>query len=111
MSIVHYDRTFEQNEQLGLNDMKTENYGEEDAAAAITEATPLQQAHLLEVGASAQRHLYTRDDAKNTENNTPSLLTPNHAAAGGSESRRVSSGARSVAGKSSSSSADGADGS
>ena len=26
MEIVNYDRTFEQNEELGLNDMKTENY-------------------------------------------------------------------------------------
>lgn len=24
--VVHYERTFEQNEELGLNDMKTENY-------------------------------------------------------------------------------------
>lgn len=27
LRIVHYERTFEQNEELGLNDMKTENYG------------------------------------------------------------------------------------
>lgn len=26
MEIINYDRTFEQNEELGLNDMKTENY-------------------------------------------------------------------------------------
>lgn len=26
LSIVRYDRSFEQNEELGLNDMKTENY-------------------------------------------------------------------------------------
>lgn len=25
-NVTHYERTFEQNEQLGLNDMKTENY-------------------------------------------------------------------------------------
>jgi zinc finger protein len=28
MEIINYDRTFEQNEELGLNDMKTENYEE-----------------------------------------------------------------------------------
>lgn len=26
MEIVHYERTFEHNEELGLNDMKVENY-------------------------------------------------------------------------------------
>lgn len=26
LTIVKYDRSFEQNEELGLNDMKTENY-------------------------------------------------------------------------------------
>lgn len=31
MEIVNYDRTWEQNEELGLNDMKVEGY-EEDAA-------------------------------------------------------------------------------
>jgi hypothetical protein len=28
MEVVNYDRTVEQNEDLGLNDMKTENYEE-----------------------------------------------------------------------------------
>lgn len=31
MMIEHYERTFEHNEELGLNDMKLENYGEEKA--------------------------------------------------------------------------------
>jgi zinc finger protein len=31
MKVEHYERTYEQNELLGLNDMKTENYKEEDA--------------------------------------------------------------------------------
>ena len=26
MNVIHYKRNFEQNEMLGLNDMKTENY-------------------------------------------------------------------------------------
>lgn len=26
LKIEHYERTFEQNEELGLNDIKTENY-------------------------------------------------------------------------------------
>lgn len=29
MEIVYYERTFEHNEELGLNDMKLENYEEE----------------------------------------------------------------------------------
>lgn len=29
LKITKYTRTFDQNEELGLNDMKTENYGEE----------------------------------------------------------------------------------
>ena len=47
MTIEWYDRTWEQNEELGLNDMKVENY-EEDAqpatangeAAAKSDAAP-----------------------------------------------------------------------
>ena len=31
MSVEEYERTFEMNESLGLNDMVTENYYEEDA--------------------------------------------------------------------------------
>ena len=30
MEVVHYERTFEHNEELGLNDMKVENYEEDD---------------------------------------------------------------------------------
>ena len=30
MTVTYYQRTAEQNEQLGLNDMKTENYTAED---------------------------------------------------------------------------------
>ena len=29
MTVTHYQRTFEQNEVLGLNDMKTEHYSKE----------------------------------------------------------------------------------
>ena len=29
MEIVEYERDFDQNEELGLNDMKTENYSED----------------------------------------------------------------------------------
>ncbi len=28
MTVVRYERTYEQNEELGLNDMRTENYSE-----------------------------------------------------------------------------------
>lgn len=37
MIIESYDRTFEQNEELGLNDMKVENYAE-DAEQTTTTA-------------------------------------------------------------------------
>ncbi len=30
MEIVYYERTFDHNEELGLNDMKLENYSEDD---------------------------------------------------------------------------------
>lgn len=32
LTVTHYERTFEQNEQLGLNDIKTENYNSDDTA-------------------------------------------------------------------------------
>ena len=38
MTIESYDRTWDQNEELGLNDMKVENY-EEDAQNAPIEAS------------------------------------------------------------------------
>jgi len=31
MTVEHYERSFEQNEYLGLNDMKTENYTDKDS--------------------------------------------------------------------------------
>ncbi len=30
MTVEHYERNYEQNELLGLNDIKTENYEEKD---------------------------------------------------------------------------------
>lgn len=35
---VEYERTFEQNEELGINDMKTENYGEDKEETVVEEA-------------------------------------------------------------------------
>ena len=93
MEIEHYSRTYEQNEELGLNDMKTENYGEHEQLQADdqepTETTPLQQAHLLEVGASAQTHLYTKDKAAQPQVD-PNRLSPYHGITPGNMSRRVS---------------------
>ena len=39
MTVERYKRTWEQDEELGLNDIKTENYGEEEerGCAAIRE--------------------------------------------------------------------------
>jgi len=31
MTVERYERSYEQNEYLGLNDMKTDNYTDEDA--------------------------------------------------------------------------------
>ena len=83
MTIERYERTDEQNEELGLNDMVTENYGEKSMMEQAQES--LQKAHLLEVG-GATRHVYAKDESKN-------LLTPSRAAAAGGanlESRRTS---------------------
>ena len=56
MKVEHYERTNEQNEALGINDMITEDYD-------CDEKTPLQKAHLLEVGAaSTGKHLYSKHD-------------------------------------------------
>lgn len=49
MTVERYERSFEQNEELGLNDMKTENYGENTALLEAAKDEQLQQAHLLEV--------------------------------------------------------------
>lgn len=40
LKVVSYERSFEQKDDLGLNDMKTENYGEESAATCGAEETP-----------------------------------------------------------------------
>eukprot|EP00095_Tigriopus_kingsejongensis_P000628 snap_masked-scaffold275_size226830-processed-gene-0.20 protein:Tk00628 transcript:snap_masked-scaffold275_size226830-processed-gene-0.20-mRNA-1 annotation:"hypothetical protein" len=82
MSVEHYQRTFDQDDDLGINDMKTENYGEREILASETAPlNPTQQAHLVELGASSsQKHLYVKDD-KN-------LLSPGHIAT--NENRRVS---------------------
>jgi hypothetical protein len=64
MTIEHYDRTWEQNENLGINDMKTENYGEEqdqDNTAVTTCAMGQAQGKFLEAE-SAQHRLYVRDE-------------------------------------------------
>ena len=34
MTVERYKRTWEQDEELGLNDIKTENYGEEERGCA-----------------------------------------------------------------------------
>ena len=47
MKIEHYERTYAQNDELGLNDMKVENYGEEE---------------ILKV-----ERLYTKDESKDEE--------------------------------------------
>lgn len=39
MTVEEYERTHEQNEELGLNDMKTENYEEEATVIAPPQAS------------------------------------------------------------------------
>lgn len=49
MEIVSYDRTWEQNEEIGLNDMKVEGYEEdakEDAKDADTTKDQAEEAQL-----------------------------------------------------------------
>lgn len=75
MTIERYERTWQQNEDLGLNDMKTENYGEQEllgqpSPAPPSVCSPQHHAHLLEMGAAANTHLFVKED-KN-------LLSPAH---------------------------------
>ena len=37
MTVERYTRTWEQDEELGLNDIKTENYGEEERSCAAVQ--------------------------------------------------------------------------
>lgn len=37
LTVERYERTWDQNESLGLNDIKTENYGEKEEEAAEAE--------------------------------------------------------------------------
>ncbi len=66
MTVDRYDRTWEQNEALGLNDMRTENYGEqeqqeeEDEDKNKTCATGRVQGRLLEAE-SMQHRLYVKE--------------------------------------------------
>lgn len=112
MSVEKYERSFEQNEALGLNDMRVENYGEHeekialkpnvnrgDSSPGIINKNPHGESqdrqHLAEIGANAQTHLFTKDDK--------SLLSPAHAAVNSQSkqgSRRVSN--KSISGHSNS---------
>ena len=81
MTIDNYERTFEQNDDLGLNDMKTEDYGEDDLEAG----KPLQfrpnsnwrgccakSRLLMDIGQSG-RYLITRDTPGGTCQTSPNL--------------------------------------
>ena len=70
MVIERYERTWQQNEDLGLNDMKTEDYGEKDILQPPAVCSPQHHAHLLEMGGATATHLYVKED-KN-------LLSPAH---------------------------------
>ena len=86
-----YDRTFEQNEDLGLNDMKTENYLEdEETALQQQEGKPLQfrpgatktkaccakSKMIMDISQGAGKHLITRDTPGGGGNGT-SQTSPN----------------------------------
>ena len=86
-----YDRTFEQNEDLGLNDMKTENYLEdEETALQQQEGKPLQfrpgatktkaccakSKMIMDISQGSGKHLITRDTPGGGGNGT-SQTSPN----------------------------------
>ena len=50
MTIEKYERSFEQNEELGLNDLKTEDYGEKEILCQ----------HQLEAADTPHTHLYVK---------------------------------------------------
>ena len=68
-----YDRTFEQNEDLGLNDMKTENYSEAELeqqegkplqfrpGATKTKACCARSKMIMDISQGSGKHLITRD--------------------------------------------------
>ena len=83
MVIDCYERTFEQNDDLGLNDMKTEDYGDEDDD--LESGKPLQfrpnsnwrgccakTRLLMDIGQSG-RYLITRDTPGGTCQTSPNL--------------------------------------
>lgn len=45
MTVELYDRTFEQNEELGLNDIKVEGYSEEITDVESKDAAPVPDSH------------------------------------------------------------------
>ena len=86
-----YDRTFDQNEDLGLNDMKTENYLEdEETALQQQEGKPLQfrpgatktkaccakSKMIMDISQGSGKHLITRDTPGGGGNGT-SQTSPN----------------------------------
>ena len=84
MTIDNYERSFEQNDDLGLNDMKTENYGENDD---LESGKPLQfrpnsnwrgccakSRLLMDIGQSG-RYLITRETPPGGYN-LPNLTQP-----------------------------------
>ena len=87
-----YDRTFEQNEDLGLNDMKTENYLEdEETALQQQEGKPLQfrpgatktkaccakSKMIMDISQGSGKHLITRDTPGGAGGNGTSQTSPN----------------------------------
>merc|ERR1719266_1978568 len=90
--IQFYDRTFEQNEDLGLNDMKTENYLEdEETALQQQEGKPLQfrpgatktkaccakSKMIMDISQGSGKHLITRDTPGGGGGNGTSQTSPN----------------------------------
>jgi len=43
LTVEYYERTFDQNEEMGLNDMVTENYGEKEIMDAVTSGTDVEE--------------------------------------------------------------------
>ena len=79
MTIDCYERSFEQNEDLGLNDMRNEDYGDDDSSKPLQfrpnsnwRGCCAKSRLLMDIGQSG-RYLITRDTPGGTCQTSPNL--------------------------------------
>ena len=72
LSVERYKRTFEQDEELGLNDIKTENYQENLQSSAGNDINKPSYQERLAVGEFGKEHGSTEDRESNVTNGNES---------------------------------------